>query len=123
MTIIKVSANSRTAAVAGAIAGVMREYRYAEVQSIGAGAVNQSVKALILAKGYLVNDGIDLICVPEFVEVDIDGKIRTAIRIVVTPRGEDTAPKPSVEESVTEAETEIATEVEKAEEKEEEEIS
>ena len=114
MTIIKVSANSRTAAVAGAIAGVMREYRYAEVQSIGAGAVNQSVKALILAKGYLVNDGIDLICVPEFVEVDIDGKIRTAIRIVVTPRGEDTAPKPSVEERVTE--------VEKAEEKEEEEI-
>ena len=123
MTIIKVSANSRTAAVAGAIAGVMREYRYAEVQSIGAGAVNQSVKALILAKGYLVNDGIDLICVPEFVEVDIDGKIRTAIRIVVTPRGEDTAPKPSVEESVTEAETEIAAEVEKAEEKEEEESS
>ena len=123
MTIIKVSANSRTAAVAGAIAGVMREYRYAEVQSIGAGAVNQSVKALILAKGYLVNDGIDLICVPEFVEVDIDGKIRTAIRIVVTPRGEDTAPKPSVEESVTEAETEIAADVEKAEEKEEEEIS
>jgi len=115
MTIIKVSANSRTAAVAGAIAGVMREYRYAEVQSIGAGAVNQSVKALILAKGYLVNDGIDLICVPEFVEVDIDGKIRTAIRIVVTPRGEDTAPKPSVEERVTE--------VEKAEEKEEEESS
>jgi len=121
MKIIKVSANSRTAAVAGAIAGVMRENRYAEVQSIGAGAVNQSVKAIILAKGYLVNDGIDLICVPEFVEVDIEGKIRTAVRIVVTPRGEDTAPKISVEESATEPEAEIAADVEEAEEKEEEE--
>ena len=93
MNIIKVSANSRTAAVAGAIAGVMREHRFAEVQSIGAGAVNQSIKAIILAKGYLVNDGIDIICVPEFVDVDIDGKVRTAIKLTVTPRGEDTAPQ------------------------------
>ena len=89
MNVIKVSANSRTAAVAGAIAGVMREHRYAEVQSIGAGAVNQSVKAIILAKGYLINDGIDIICYPEFVDVEIDGKVRTAIKIVVTPRGEE----------------------------------
>jgi stage V sporulation protein S len=88
MNIIKVSANSRTAAVAGAIAGVMRESRLAEVQSIGAGAVNQSVKAMILAKGYLINDGIDIVCVPEFVDVEIDGKVRTAIRFTVTPRGE-----------------------------------
>ena len=92
MNIIKVSANSRTAAVAGAIAGVMRENRYAEVQSIGAGAVNQAVKAIILAKGYLVNDGMDIISVPEFVDVEIDGKVRTAIKIVVTPRGEDIMP-------------------------------
>ncbi|MCB2214202.1 stage V sporulation protein S [bacterium] len=92
MNVIKVSANSRTAAVAGAIAGVMREHRYAEVQSIGAGAVNQAIKATILAKGYLVNDGIDIICVPEFVDVDIDGKVRTAIKLTITPRGEDTAP-------------------------------
>lgn len=89
MDIIKVSANSRTAAVAGAIAGVMRENHHAEVQSIGAGAVNQAIKALILAKGYLVNDGIDIVCVPEFVDVDIEGKVRTAIKIIVTPRGED----------------------------------
>lgn len=88
MNIIKVSANSRTAAVAGAIAGVMRENRHAEVQSIGAGAVNQAVKAIILAKGYLVNDGIDIVCVPEFVDVDIDGKVRTAIRINVQCEGE-----------------------------------
>lgn len=88
MSIIKVSANSRTAAVAGAIAGVIREHHIAEVQSIGAGAVNQAVKAIILAKGYLANDGIDIVCVPEFVDVDISGKVRTAIKIVVTPHEE-----------------------------------
>jgi stage V sporulation protein S len=86
MDIIKVSATSRTAAVAGAIAGVMRENKHAEVQAIGAGAVNQAVKAVVLAKGYLVNDGIDIICIPEFVDVDIEGKIRTAIKIIVEPR-------------------------------------
>ena len=86
MDIIKVSANSRTAAVAGAIAGVMREQKHAEVQAIGAGAVNQAVKALVLATGYLTNDGISIVCMPEFVEVDIDGKIRTAIKLVVEPR-------------------------------------
>lgn len=85
MNVIKVSANSRTAAVAGAIAGVVREHHVAEVQSIGAGAVNQSVKAIILAKGYLANDGIDIVCVPEFVDVDIEGKVRTAIRVTVKP--------------------------------------
>jgi stage V sporulation protein S len=86
MDIIKVSANSRTAAVAGAIAGVMREHRHAEVQAIGAGAVNQSVKALILAKGYLANDGIEITCMPEFVDVEIEGKVRTAIKLVVDAR-------------------------------------
>jgi stage V sporulation protein S len=86
MDIIKVSANSRTAAVAGAIAGVIREKKHAEVQAIGAGAVNQAIKALVLAKGYLVNDKIDIVCIPEFVDVDIDGKVRTAIKIVVEVR-------------------------------------
>lgn len=86
MDIIKVKANSRTAAVAGAIAGVIREHKYAEVQAIGAGAVNQSIKALILATGYLAEDGIAVVCVPEFVDVDIDGKIRTAVKLVVEPR-------------------------------------
>ncbi|MFW5713447.1 MAG: stage V sporulation protein S [Brevefilum sp.] len=99
MNIIKVSANSRTAAVAGAIAGVMRENRFAEVQSIGAGAVNQAVKAIILAKGYLINDGMDIISVPEFVDVDIDGKVRTAIKFTVMPKGEDTAPIETILES------------------------
>lgn len=86
MSIIKVSANSRTAAVAGAIAGVIREHHIAEVQSIGAGAINQAVKAIILAKGYLAEDGIEIVCVPEFVDVEIGGKVRTAIRMNVTPR-------------------------------------
>ena len=86
MDMIKVSANSRTSAVAGAIAGVMREHKHAEVQAIGAGAVNQAVKALVLATGYLRADGIDVVCVPEFVDVDIEGKIRTAIKLVVDPR-------------------------------------
>lgn len=92
MNVIKVSANSRTAAVAGAIAGVMRENHYAEVQSIGAGAINQAIKAIILAKGYLVNDGMDIITTPEFVDVEIDGKVRTAIKMIVTSRGENVSP-------------------------------
>ncbi len=86
MEMIKVSANSRTSAVAGAIAGVVREHKRAEVQAIGAGAVNQAVKALVLAVGYLKNDGIDIVCVPEFVDVTIDDKVRTAIKLVVEPR-------------------------------------
>ncbi len=86
MDMIKVSANSRTSAVAGAIAGVMREHKHAEVQAIGAGAVNQAIKALVLATGYLKNDGIDVVCVPEFVDVAIDDKVRTAIKLVIDPR-------------------------------------
>ena len=83
MEMIKVSANSRTSAVAGAIAGVVREYKRAEVQAIGAGAINQAVKALILATGYLKEDGISICCVPEFVDVEIDEKVRTAVKLVV----------------------------------------
>ena len=86
MDVIKVSANSRTSAVAGAIAGVIREHKHAEVQAIGAGAVNQSIKALVLAKNYLHSEGVQIACVPEFVEIDIDGKIRTAIKLVVEPK-------------------------------------
>ena len=86
MEMIKVSANSRTSAVAGAIAGVIREHKRAEVQAIGAGAVNQAVKALVLAIGYLKNDNITVVCVPEFADVTIDDKVRTAIKFVVEPR-------------------------------------
>ena len=86
MNILKVSSDSRTSAVAGAIAGVVREHHRAEVQAIGAGAVNQAVKAVAIARGYLQEDGIDIVCLPEFTTVDISGKERTAIRLVIEPR-------------------------------------
>jgi stage V sporulation protein S len=86
MDIIKVSGTSRTSAVAGAIAGVFRENHRAEVQAIGAGAVNQAVKALVLARGYLSEDGYDVVCMPEFADVEIDDKVRTAIKLVVEER-------------------------------------
>jgi stage V sporulation protein S len=86
MDIIKVSAESRTSAVAGAIAGVIRERGRAEVQAIGAGAVNQAIKATAIARGYLHEEGIEIVCLPEFVTVDIEGKERTAIKLTVEPR-------------------------------------
>lgn len=86
MDVIRVKGTSRTSAVAGAIAGVVRDNQHAKVQAIGASAVNQSVKAMALAKRYLEQDGIDIVFVPEFVDVEIDGKIRTAIRFLVDPR-------------------------------------
>ena len=84
--IIKVSARSRSTAVAGAIAGVMRQHNMAEVQAIGAGAVNQAVKALAIARGYLERDEMDIVSTPFFTEVDIDGQERTAVRFRVEPR-------------------------------------
>lgn len=86
MDIIKVSGTSRTSAVAGAIAGVFRDNKHAEIQAIGAGAVNQAVKAIILAKGYLNEDGYDVVFFPEFVDVEIDEKVRTAIKMTVDLR-------------------------------------
>ncbi len=86
MDVIKVSAKSRSTAVAGAIAGVIREHKRAEVQAIGAGAVNQATKAIAIARGYLALEGMDIICIPSFAEVDIEGQERTALRIIVEPR-------------------------------------
>lgn len=87
MGIIKVSAKSRSTSVAGAIAGIMREVGHAEVQAIGAGAVNQAVKAVAIATNYLKQDGIDLICVPAFADVSIDGQERTSIMLRVRANG------------------------------------
>ncbi|MFW5748421.1 MAG: stage V sporulation protein S [Chloroflexota bacterium] len=84
--IIKVSARSRSTAVAGAIAGVIREHHFAEVQAIGAGAVNQAVKALAIARGYLERDNLDIVFLPYFTEVEIDGQERTAVRFQVEVR-------------------------------------
>jgi len=86
MDIIKVAAKSRATAVAGAIAGVVRESNRAEVQAIGAWAVNQAVKAVAIARGYLALDGLDVICIPAFTEVTIDDQKRTAMRLIVEPR-------------------------------------
>ncbi len=91
MDLIKVAANSRPSAVAGAIAGVIRDNNHAEIQAIGAGAVNQAVKALILARGYLKGDGINVFVVPEFSDVSIDQKARTAIKLIID--GEVASPK------------------------------
>ncbi len=76
---IKVSAKSRPTSVAGAIAGVIRENETTQMQAIGAGAVNQAVKAIAIASGYLVEDNIKICCLPCFAEVEIDGQERTAL--------------------------------------------
>lgn len=86
MDVIKVSAHSRSTAVAGAIAGVMRDHHYAEVQAIGASAVNQAIKAIAIARSYLALDGISIVCLPEFVEIDIEGQERTAVKLIIEPR-------------------------------------
>jgi stage V sporulation protein S len=86
MDIIRVAASGRSTAVAGAIAGICREHGRAEVQAIGAGAVNQAVKAVAIAHGYLAADGIEVICIPTFVELSLEGQERTAIRLLVEPR-------------------------------------
>lgn len=89
--IIKVSSQSRSTAVAGAVAGVIREHRRAEVQAIGASAVNQAVKAIAIARTYLEEDGLDLWCQPTFTEVEINGQERTAVRfhVISVPRAHD----------------------------------
>ena len=86
MNIIRVAGTSRTSAVAGAIAGVFRDNQRAVVQAIGAIAVNQAVKALALARGYLQEDGYEVIFFSEFVDVEIEDKIRTAIKFTVESR-------------------------------------
>jgi stage V sporulation protein S len=84
--VLKVSAHSNPNSVAGALAGVIREKPTAELQAIGAGATNQAIKAIAIARSYLEPSGIDLVCVPEFTDVEIDGNVRTAMRLLVERR-------------------------------------
>lgn len=84
--LIKVSAQSRTALVAGAIAGVMREDGEAEVQAVGASAVNQAIKATAIARGFLERDGIDIAVTPSLVDVEIEGSEKTAVHLSVFKR-------------------------------------
>jgi len=86
MDVLKVSAKSSPNAVAGALAGVIRERGAAEMQSVGAGALNQAVKAIAIARGFVAPSGIDLVCIPAFTDILIDGEERTAIKLIVQPR-------------------------------------
>lgn len=86
MEILRVSAKSIPNSVAGAIAGVIREQGAVEVQAVGAGAANQAIKAVAIARGYLAPAGVDLICIPAFANITIDEEERTAIKLIVEPR-------------------------------------
>ncbi len=86
METLKVSSKSNPNSVAGALAGVVRENGQAEIQAIGAGALNQSIKAVAIARGFLAPSGVDLICTPSFSDVEIGGEERTAIKLIIEPR-------------------------------------
>ncbi len=86
METLRVSSKSKPNTVAGAVAGVIRDQGQVELQTVGAGALNQAIKAIAIARGFLAPSGIDLVCVPSFSDIDIDGAERTAIRLLVHPR-------------------------------------
>jgi len=86
MTVLKVSAQSNPKSVAGALAAVIRENGSAEMQAVGAGAVNQSMKAIAIARGYMAPAGVDLIAIPSFAEIEIEGQEKTALHFRVEPR-------------------------------------
>ena len=89
MDILKVASTSNPNSVAGALAGVLRECGTAEMQAIGAGAINQAVKAVAIARGFVAPRGLDLVCIPAFTDIMIDDEERTAIRIIVEPDNND----------------------------------
>ncbi len=86
MEILKVSAHSKPKSVAGALAAVVREKGRAELQAVGAGAVNQAIKAIAITRGFVAPNGIDLIVIPAFAEIRINEEERTAIKFIVEPR-------------------------------------
>jgi stage V sporulation protein S len=86
MEVLKVSAQSKAKSVAGALAAVIREHGTAELQAVGAGAVNQAIKAIAITRGYVAPNGINLVAIPAFVEILIDNEERTAIKFIVGPR-------------------------------------
>ncbi|MDQ3814769.1 MAG: stage V sporulation protein S [Armatimonadota bacterium] len=86
METLRVSAKSKPNTVAGAIAGIIREQGCVELQTVGAGALNQAVKAIAIARGFLAPSGVELVCVPSFSDIEIDGQERTAIRLLVHPK-------------------------------------
>lgn len=86
MDTLRVSAKSKPNTVAGAVAGVIREKGQVELQTVGAGALNQAIKAIAIARGFLAPGGVEIVCIPSFSDIEIDGAERTAIRLLVIPR-------------------------------------
>jgi len=91
--VLKVSSKSNPNSVAGALAGVLRQTGAVEVQVVGAGALNQAIKAIAIARGFVAPSNLDLVCIPTFADILIDGQSRTAIRLAVEDR---TRRKPEV---------------------------
>lgn len=86
MEVLKVSTKSNPNSVAGALAAIMKEENIVEIQAVGAGAINQAVKAIAIARGFIAPSGKDIVCIPAFTDIQIDGEERTAIKLIVQPR-------------------------------------
>ena len=86
MEVLKVSTKSNPNSVAGALAAIIKEKNIVEIQAVGAGAINQAVKAIAIARGLVAPSGRDIVCVPAFTDIEIDGEERTAIKLIVQPR-------------------------------------
>lgn len=86
MTKLKVSSKSNPNSVAGAIVASLNENEKVEVHAVGAGALNQAIKAIAISRGFVAPRGLDLICSPAFLDIEINGDERTAIKLVVEKR-------------------------------------
>ena len=86
MEVLKVSTKSNPNSVAGALAAIIKEKNIVEIQAVGAGAKNQAVKAIAIARGFVAPSGKDIVCIPAFTDIEIDGEERTAIKLIVQPR-------------------------------------
>ena len=86
MEVLKVSTKSNPNSVAGALAAIIKEKNIVEIQAVGAGAINQAVKAIAIARGFVAPSGKNLVCIPAFTDIEIDGQERTAIKLIVQPR-------------------------------------
>lgn len=86
MEVLKVSTKSNPNSVAGALAAIIKEKNIAEIQAVGAGAINQAVKAIAIARGFVAPSGRDIVCIPAFTDIEIEGEERTAIKLIVQPR-------------------------------------
>lgn len=86
MDVLKVSTKSNPNSVAGALAAIIKEKNIVEIQAVGAGAINQAVKAIAIARGFIAPSGKDIVCIPAFTDILIDGEERTAIKLIIQPR-------------------------------------